>query len=367
MTSRPHGPFPHRSLRENAIASEATNRSRTWCCDAFGRHPTARGGNDVRAGQTWRQHASAVGDDERRTGKHEIRFLNVSKTFSPGKVDWASTDMTKLWRYNLHYFDYILDPGRSIDNISYLISDWIQRNPMGVGAGWEPYPVSLRIVNWIKLFLRQDFRPHVHADWLHSLYQQARWLERNIEYHILANHYLKNGKALLYAGVFFEGTDADRWLEKGSKILLDEAHEQILTDGGHYERSPMYHSIVVEDYLDTLNLMTSYPEYLPAGRLAWQTSKVAKALDFLHDICLRDGSIPLFNDSAFGIAPSVAALAEYAGRLFGYERPRAGHGLQVSSHDASGYFVIRNLDDMLVADCGEVGPDYQAGHAHCDI
>ena len=33
---------------------------------------------------------------------------------------------------------------------------------------------------------------------------------------------------------------------------------------------------------------------------------------------------------------------------------------------ASGYFVIRNLDDMLVVDCGEVGPDYQPGHAHCD-
>jgi uncharacterized heparinase superfamily protein len=298
--------------------------------------------------------------------EHEFRFLNVSKTFDRGKVDWASTDMTRLWRYNLHYFDYILDAGRSVANISDLISDWIESNPMGRGEGWEPYTVSLRMVNWIKLFLRQDFREQVQTVWVESLYRQALWLERNIEFHILANHYLKNGKALFYVGVFFEGADADRWLCKGSKILVEEAHEQILRDGGHFERSPMYHSIVVEDYLDTLNLTTGCPGSVPVREIDLLRGKATQALNFLHDICLPDGSIPLFNDSALGIAPSFAALAEYAERLFGYERPSHEHGLQVSPHDCSGYFVIRNLDDMLVVDCGEVGPDYQPGHAHCD-
>ena len=113
--------------------------------------------------------------------EHEFRFLNVAKAFSRGKVDWTSTDMTRLWRYNLHYFDYILDVGRSIETLSDLISDWIKCNPMGAGEGWEPYTVSLRIVNWIKLFLRRDFRDSVQAVWVESLHQQALWLERNIE------------------------------------------------------------------------------------------------------------------------------------------------------------------------------------------
>src|SRR5437016_2886487 len=186
-------------------------------------------------------------------GEREFRFLNVPKVFNHGSVDWASTDMTRLWRYNLHYFDYILTPGRSVQHISELISDWVRSNPMGKGEGWEPYTVSLRMVNWVKLFLRDDFRQHVQASWLQSLYQQALWLERNIEHHILGNHYLKNGKALLFAGAFFVGTDAARWSRKGSKILIEEAHEQILPDGGHFERSPMYHAIAVEDYLDALN------------------------------------------------------------------------------------------------------------------
>ena len=167
-------------------------------------------------------------------GEHEFRFLNVSKSARHGRVDWASAQMPKLWRYNLHYFDYILDGGRSLANISALLTGWIASNPAGTEDAWEPYTVSLRIVNWIKLFLRDDFRHHVENAWLASCHQQARWLETNLEHHILANHYLKNGKALFFAGVFFEGQDADRWLRKGLQILVDQAHEQILPDGGHY-------------------------------------------------------------------------------------------------------------------------------------
>src|SRR4051812_28221833 len=38
-------------------------------------------------------------------GEHEFRFLNVSSIATDGRVDWASAEMSKLWRYNLHYFD----------------------------------------------------------------------------------------------------------------------------------------------------------------------------------------------------------------------------------------------------------------------
>lgn len=60
--------------------------------------------------------------------------------------------MPKLWRYNLHYFDYLLDSDRCSKAKARLISDWIDRNPIGIGDGWEPYTLSLRIVNWIKFF-----------------------------------------------------------------------------------------------------------------------------------------------------------------------------------------------------------------------
>ena len=60
---------------------------------------------------------------------------------------------SKLWLYNLHYFD---DLNSNIQS-SYknelrvnLVYKWIDNNTSFHGIGWEPYPTSIRIVNWIK-------------------------------------------------------------------------------------------------------------------------------------------------------------------------------------------------------------------------
>ncbi len=310
-------------------------------------------------------------------------FLGRSKLFEPGHARWASKDMPKLWRYNLHYFDYLQHPQRSIASKSYLISDWIEHNPQGTVDAWEPYTVSLRIVNWVKFFLSlppapldrtpvETARPAgewpagVKPEWLKSLYHQALWLEQNIEYHILANHYLKNGVALFFAGAYFQGVDADRWLMKGVQILREELDEQFLADGGHYERSPMYHSICVTDYLDVLNLARHSRGVLSQEEQATFAQRMTRSLDFLSDICLPDNEIPLFNDSALGIAPAPGHIFDYATKVIGYKPPTRHSGLTIHNHAASGYFVCRNDQDAIIVDCGSIGPDYQPGHAHCD-
>lgn len=294
----------------------------------------------------------------------DFRFLNAAKTFNGENIDWKSAEMPKLWRYNLHYFDYLLAKNRSLESKRQLICHWIARNPPQTVDAWEPYTISLRIVNWAKLFLLEP--TFVRPEWLKSLYQQALWLEQNIEYHILANHYLKNGKALFFAGLFFDGKDAEQWLHKGLMILSEEADEQFLADGGHYERSLMYHSICLEDYLDVLNLMTLTPGIVSREVVEHFIQKANRALDFLNDVCLPDGEIPLFNDSAFGIAPAPSLIFDYARRVIGYERIVPPANLMVIEKGESGYFAIRNGGDMMIIDCGSMGPDYQSGHAHCD-
>ena len=300
-------------------------------------------------------------------------FLRQSKYIPSKNVDWACQDMPKLWRYNLHYFDYLHDPQRSYENKCFLISDWIQRNPPGTKDAWEPYTVSLRIVNWIKFFLLRNGTSVVEGnekpirqEWIDSLYQQALWLERNIEYQFLANHYLKNGVALLFAGVYFQGADADRWLQKGLEILRDELKEQFLADGGHFERSPMYHSISVVDYLDVINLMRNSSAAILRGVAHEFVEKITTALDFLNGICLPDGNIPLFNDAALGIAPTPSQIFEYAERVIGYELPQRPMSLTANAFSASGYYVCRKAGDMIIIDCGAIGPDYNPAHAHCD-
>ncbi|HBH82063.1 MAG TPA: heparinase, partial [Nitrospira sp.] len=94
--------------------------------------------------------------------------------------------------------------------------------------------------------------------------------------------------------------------------------------------------------------------------------KITTALDFLNGICLPDGDIPLFNDSARGIAPTPSQIFEYAERVIGYKLPQRSTSLTVSAFSESGYYVCRKAGDIIIIDCGSIGPDYNPAHAHCD-
>ena len=145
---------------------------------------------------------------------------------------------------------------------SELLQLWIEGNPPGKGNGWEPYPTSLRVVNWIKWVLAGNIPP---ADFYQSLAMQVRFLCKRLEYHLLGNHLFANAKALVFAGLFFNGPEAEKWFSCGMAILGKEIPEQVLADGGHFERSPMYHSIILEDMLDMANLFQAYGKDLPCS------------------------------------------------------------------------------------------------------
>ncbi len=63
---------------------------------------------------------------------------------------------------------------------AWLIQRWIDDNPPLAGNGWEPYPLSLRLVNLVKWCARQ---PQVPAPWLDSLARQAQALAAQEERH----------------------------------------------------------------------------------------------------------------------------------------------------------------------------------------
>lgn len=294
-----------------------------------------------------------------------VCFLNESRSLDYIS-DWACKDEPKLWRYNLHYFDFLLDDGASEEAKDKLINDWIKISHSLQEDAGEPYPVSLRLVNWIKYIVVYK-NNSVPDSWLQSLCQQAHILFNTIEYHILANHFLKNGKGLLFAGAFLDCSNFKKWFTKGKRILLQEADEQMLSDGGHYEKSPMYHAIIVEDYLDVINLIQSNDLAFSHDEIAFLNRKVIKALDYLSSIIMPDGEIPLFNDSAFNIAPHPDSIFEYAGQVLGYVRNSEQADGCIERLEDSGYFVIKDKQSMCIIDCGSVSPNYQPGHTHCDL
>lgn len=292
---------------------------------------------------------------------NRARFLDEEHEIA-GAAAWEDPTHEKLWLYNLHYFDD-LNAIAANERTAWqrqLISRWVDENSPGKGTAYEPYPTALRIVNWIKWVLAGN---ELDSFALHSLGVQTRWLAQRLEWHLLGNHLFVNAKALVFAGLFFEGPEANRWLKKGLSILAKQIPEQILADGGQFERSPMYHALALEDLLDLLNISRAYPvsqhplfERLP--------ETIGKMRHWLIAMTHPDGEISFFNDAAIGIAPSPNQLEAYALRMGQPPYPGLSQGL-IRLAD-SGYLAVRQAEAVALLDVAPVGPDYLPGHAHAD-
>lgn len=295
----------------------------------------------------------------------QFSFLNQTQAIV-NATDWNNENWDKLWLYNLHYFDFLNAP--EVEKESSIRAEWIARwirdNPPGAGNGWEPYPTSLRIVNWIKWHLQGNPLESIAQ---HSLAVQVRYLGKRIEYHLLGNHLFANIKALVFAGLFFKGKEAETWLSKGLTLLCRELKEQILKDGGHFERSPMYHAIILEDVLDMINLFQTYASKLPAK---WQAGPddcrrlAPSMMTWLSAMSHPDGNFGLFNDAAFGIAAAPDQLKRYCISL-GISKPLA-YSKPVVALEDSGYLRFQSPNMVALLDVGEIGPSYLPGHAHAD-
>lgn len=291
------------------------------------------------------------------------RFNFLNKIEDIDVIGWDNPNIDMLWRYNQHYFDDLnaKDAHKRHQWHLSLMSDWVEHNPPGKGSGWDPYPTSLRIVNWIKFSLAGNSLPE---PCLQSLAIQARWLMKRLEWHLLGNHLLANAKALLFAGIFFEGKEADSWRKKGLKILMCEIEEQILPDGAHFELSPMYHAIILEDMLDVINLSNVFFGVISPKTVKDWVEMVQNMRYWLLVMSHPDGQIAFFNDAAFGIAAEPSELEAYAKRLkFLPHKPIT----EVVTHlSASGYIRVQKGEMVAILDVAQIGPDYLPGHAHAD-
>jgi uncharacterized heparinase superfamily protein len=297
-----------------------------------------------------------------KLGPQKFEFLNYIDDLTE-KKHWSCAGNGLLWQYNLHYFDWLnaVGSGDRLRSNREFLDLWLATQKVGAPVSWDPYPTSLRIVNWIKY---HNSLEGLNQEAISSIFMQAGWLEKNIEFHLLANHLFANAKALVAAGCFFEGDAATRWLEKGLAILEKELSEQVLDDGGHFELSPMYHSIILEDILDLIALTDAYQ--LPSLMdLREQLSLTAtKMFSWLSVMSHPDRRISFFNDAAFGIAPELRMLEKYAVKL-GVKINREASS-PVKELSSSGYYRLEYGPCTLIVDAAAIGPRYAPGHGHAD-
>lgn len=303
----------------------------------------------------------------------KFRFLNRTEELPAGTLRWEAKAQPKLWQYNLHYFDWLwsldADQDSHWDFARSAVLDWIVHHPPGKTAhGWEPYPTSLRLINWSLLFLHRWIErtkeDKAFVDELsRSLYRQLIWLEKHLEYHIQANHLLENAVALVVASRYAEGTIAEKLRRLGNRIASQQIQEQILADGMHYERSPMYHARA----LWLAELLGSHAYSKLANHCQSVQASMNHALDNLRH---SDGSLALFNDAANGIY-SLPEQRNENDISNNQDVPRLST-LRAWAMEDSGFFGAkcrrenRYIDDSIACNCGSLSPSYQPGHAHAD-
>ena len=277
--------------------------------------------------------------------------------------DWEAPGLPALWRYHLHYFEFL----GSLDwpEARELTLDWIARHPLGRGrVGWDAYPTSLRLLNWCGSFFglhreRTAADPDFEAALWRSIWLQAEWLRGHLEWHLLGNHLLENGVALAYCGSAFGGPAAAAWRRAGVEVLRRELPEQILADGGHFERSPMYHA-------RALYALTALLDVGDAELRALVEEPIARMARALVALCHPDGGIALLNDSALGAQPDPEVLLGWTARVAGWEAIAPAPG--VFALPETGYYGAREASGhYLVCDAAPIGPEYLPGHAHGDL
>lgn len=290
----------------------------------------------------------------------DFRFLNVSHKFKDHRIDWDYADLGKLWNYNLNYMDYLLQKDLGKERGILLIQDFI-KNISGKSPGLDSYPISLRGINWIKFVTRHEIQ---NTEINRSLFAQYMILLHNLEYHLLGNHLLENGFSLLYGAYYFCD---QRFYKKAKEIILTELKEQILADGGHFERSTMYHKIILDRLLDCINLLQNNERFSDQEILSAQMrSKGVLMVQWLNSMTFSNGQTPMLNDSTAGIAPSTEELNNYAISLGLINEVLIGENPWHTNLKNSGYRRFNGLNFECIIDVGHIGPDYQPGHAHAD-
>jgi uncharacterized heparinase superfamily protein len=246
-------------------------------------------------------------------------------------------EATRLGGFHRQYGDDVLEAARRGDagEAARLLAAWIAAHPPRNDDAWHPYPLSTRVGNWIAAatLLPELATPEVSR----SAWRQLLRLRHNVEDDILGNHVVRNARALVLGGASFGAAEPT---EQGLALLRRELPVQVLRDGGHYERSPSYHLVVLRDLL----------EIQAAAPQPWLADTIERMRAFAAALQRPDGAPALFNDGTVD-APRL-------------DLPAPADGLVVL--EESGFAVVRDGPLWLAFRCGRAAPDFLPPHAHAD-
>ncbi len=244
----------------------------------------------------------------------EFDFIGIKKRLE-FPFAWNNKDWPRLWQFNLHYFDWarkLLEKSlkenkieKNLKLIGKIIDHWIEYNYIAQGDGWNSYTLSLRIRNWIWLF---RVCPNlVNKKRIDSLWKQICWLNSHLEIYYGGNHLIENLITLIIGSLQFKSNKSNKIFIRSLKLLKQELDKQILSDGGHEERTAGYHFLILERLVELgCVLKTNNKEK------KWLDLKIKQMNLWSKKVLLFNDQIPSYNDSNLSLISSPKEIILFA-------------------------------------------------------
>jgi hypothetical protein len=270
-----------------------------------------------------------------------------------------------LWLMTLSYMSILIkivdsDNPRKLSYISSIIKNFKENtkisNKGSTRSVWHPYAASHRLINYLTTLSYLDKDSDIKGEYgfvkdqlIDAAKENLAYVLLNLEYDLQFNHLLKNLVAIWLAKIYFNDIPISNF--KLQKLTYWSIKQNFLLDGGHSERSPMYHNLGILDLM-LLNFA------LPPSRLKkFVQQNISNAIEAAYGMSHINGDFAIFNDSWKSGAPSIKAIA--------------GSSLLPDHYcqylEETGYAKFTDTENSVIFDCGAAGPRNNLGHAHSDF
>ena len=251
-----------------------------------------------------------------------------------------------------------------------LITSWLDQNHGWNSASWAPDVLGTRIANWIAQhdFYCQSADDTFRSRVFESLARQTTHLSRVVPGSLQGAALLSAVRGLAFGGLCLPG--CEKALSQALRLLDRELPAQVLPDGGHVERNPERHMLVLRHLIDIRTVLRAARHEVPEV-LQHAIDRMTPALRFFRH---GDGGLSLFNggrEADPAMTDTVLAQSDARGRPLksaphcGFERMLAGRttlvmdtgkapppGLDTDAHAGTLSFELTVGRERLIVNCG---------------
>jgi uncharacterized heparinase superfamily protein len=271
-----------------------------------------------------------------------------------GRSPFEIVPPNRAWEERLQAFSWLRHMRSARDEggdvlAKRFVAEWIARNPVPRGRGFEPAILARRILSWLcnAGLLLENADARSYAAILHSLEMQMTQLASSYGQAPPGLARLNALMALVYAGLCI--ADQERLLDMHEPLFLAELDRQILPSGGHVTRSC---GGVVELLIDLLPLTQCF-----VARDRPVPPQLRAAIKRIHPwisyMRMGDGQLARFHGAGTPMSVNLATVLAYDDVL-----------TRLTPDGSLGYLRADAGRTILLMDAGAPPPLEHAGDAH---